>query len=149
VTGICERAMSLDQHRFVMLDFVVVALASFLSGCGGQGAYPAHGKVTFDDGKPLDGAVVVFRSLSGDRPVTARGQTQGDGTFELSTYKPKDGAVLGSHKVAVSVPQFEHDPKPLRIDPRFCSFEASGLEFTVTSDPAQNDFVIQVTPPKR
>jgi hypothetical protein len=125
-------------------------LLALVMGCGGKAAtYPAGGKVTYPDGTPLPGGWVTFRSMSGDRPVTARGVTQSDGTFKLSTFVSDDGAVLGNHRATVAVPQIEDKPGYVPVDLRFASFNKSGLEFAVTDDPAQNDFVIQVTPPKR
>jgi hypothetical protein len=134
--------------RSIVVACVAVSLLAFVMGCGSKAAtYPAGGKVTYRDGKPLAGGWVTFRSTGLERPVTARGLTQPDGTFKLSTFKSDDGAVLGRHKAIVAVTPLESKPE-IPVDMRFASFDTSGLEFTVTDDPAQNSFVIQVTPPK-
>lgn len=73
-----------------------------LSGCGGGGGelptVPAAGTVTYQ-GKPVDKGTVYFLPEKG-RPAT--GQIEA-GKFTLSTYKDGDGAVVGKHRVGVSV----------------------------------------------
>jgi hypothetical protein len=59
---------------------------------------PATGKV-FYNGKPLEFGSVTFQPPSGQ---PARGKIQSDGTFSLSTFRPGDGAVVGSHKVRIT-----------------------------------------------
>ncbi len=140
-----------------------IALASLI-GCssGGQPTYRAGGRVTFPDGQPLDGGVVEFRSLDLQPSVSARGYIQADGTFQLTTFKPGDGAVEGEHRATVSPPPPLPGSTPddvLRgkkaastgpvIDPCYRRFETSGLKFTVTRDPTQNQFSIVVEPPTR
>ena len=75
-----------------------------LSGCGQSSAaipstYPVKGKVSFK-GKPLTNGSIVFEPT--DAGKDAYGKIQPDGTFELTTYKEKDGAVVGSHRVYVT-----------------------------------------------
>ena len=60
---------------------------------------PARGKVTYKN-KPLTKGSIVFEPT--DRGKDATGKIQPDGSFELTTYKDKDGAVLGTHKVYVN-----------------------------------------------
>src|SRR5262249_14672760 len=102
---------------------------------------------------PVSSGTVMFRSEQGERPVTARAEIQSDGTFQLMTYAPGDGAVPGRHKVSVSAPpppptdnpRMISKPAPPLADPIYSSFESSKLEFTVTDDPSKNQFEIQVT----
>jgi hypothetical protein len=60
---------------------------------------PVKGKVTFK-GKPVTKGAVTFEPDGMGKE--AHGDIQPDGTFELTTYKPGDGAVPGTHRVAVS-----------------------------------------------
>ena len=60
---------------------------------------PVKGKVTYK-GKPLTQGEIVFEPESAGRE--AHGGIQSDGTFELTTYKQGDGAVPGTHRVAVT-----------------------------------------------
>ena len=72
-----------------------------LAGCGG-GKYPVRGTVTLDDGTPLTKGLVVFERVDGGPPITARGEIQADGTYELSTDKPGDGVPPGKYKVLLN-----------------------------------------------
>jgi len=57
------------------------------------------GSVTLD-GQPVDGATVAFYPDGGRRP--ARGITDASGNFELMTFNPGDGVLLGQHRVSVT-----------------------------------------------
>jgi hypothetical protein len=123
----------------------------FLCGCGSgdQKTYPAGGTVKFADGTPLVKGTVQFRSLDTERAVSARGTVKEDGTFELSTFEPGDGAVPGEHQAMVLPPPFIGDLDevghfPRIIDPKHTKFDTSGLKFTVTPDADQNQFHITV-----
>lgn len=85
---------------------LIAAMAlSACAGCGSQeGTYvgatvPVKGTVTYK-GKPLSSGEVVFEPDSGGRE--AHGAIGADGTFELTTYNKGDGAVPGTHRVAVT-----------------------------------------------
>jgi hypothetical protein len=128
-------------------------LLALFAGCGRSGTptYPAGGTVKYDDGSPLFAGSVSFRSLDSADGPSARGDVQPDGSFELTTFTPGDGAVLGRHQAVVILPTqggrpgFKLPTPPPPIAPRFSSFETSGLEFTVTDDSEQNRFEIVVT----
>lgn len=85
----------------------IVALAVLATaGCGGadDGQYstttvPVRGTVTYQ-GRPLTGGTVLFEPEGLGRE--AHGPIQPDGTFELSSYTQNDGAVVGSHRVAIT-----------------------------------------------
>lgn len=70
-------------------------------GCSDGVAYPEtapiKGVVSYKD-QPLADANVSFIPESG-RPAT--GTTNGQGEFELTTFRPGDGAVLGEHRVLI------------------------------------------------
>jgi hypothetical protein len=127
------------------------ALLLLLVGCDeGVLTHPAGGIVKFSDGSPLPAGFVSFRSLDHPEHFAARATLQPDGTFELTTFKSGDGAVVGWHQVLITTPRppdrpgFETPPTP-QVESRFTSYETSGLEFTVTNDPKQNRFEIEVT----
>jgi hypothetical protein len=132
----------------------VYLLTMSVLGCdsGALKTYPCRGKVTFTDGAPLKGGWVQCRSTSTAQPLTARGEIQEDGSFELSTLKPGDGAVEGEYQVAILPPLPKTGLDQLRASPKifgekFRKFETSGLAITVTRDPDQNVFDIVVTRP--
>jgi hypothetical protein len=126
----------------------VVAAGLLLLGAAGCGRalYPAGGKVTYPDGKPVTEGLVVFESKGQEKAVTARGEIQSDGRFQLSTHRPGDGVPAGKYSVLVS-PKSDPNAVDRRAGPPpFVS--KSGLELEVTVA-GPNDFAIQVTRPGR
>ena len=88
-----------------VLCLLTIAL---IQGCGRSDPHPdrpkvaaVKGSVTYK-GKPLANANITFFP---DGPgESGSGVTESDGSYFLSTYTRKDGAVIGSHVVTVSVP---------------------------------------------
>jgi hypothetical protein len=112
-------------------------------GCG-DGRYPVHGTVTRDDGVPIKEAMVVFESLDRQPNITARGDVDANGEFELGTGAPGDGAPAGHYRAKITQLMSNPDEPPqATFDPRFGDFGTSGLEFEVKRGP--NDFPIKVT----
>jgi hypothetical protein len=110
---------------------VVAAGLLGLAGCGGPNLYSVRGKVVWEDGtaaRELAGGLVICESASG---VGARGDIEKDGSFQLSTYKPGDGALPGKHRVAVVENRPGEPPPPPLIDLSFSSLEKSRLEINV------------------
>jgi hypothetical protein len=77
-------------------------------GCGPKARElaPVSGKVTLD-GQPLVGANVAFmpQATAGTvGHVTSRGRTDAQGNYTLKTAddSPRDGAVVGTHKVYIA-----------------------------------------------
>jgi len=75
-------------------------VAVVFAGCGGTSTSPVVGVVLLD-GKPAADLAVQFvpQSESGH---DATGQTDKNGEFTMSTFKPKDGVVPGEYKVILS-----------------------------------------------
>lgn len=92
-------------------------------GCGptADTVAPVSGRVTVD-GKPVKNASIQFTPV-GKRAAGAI--TDDNGNYKLSTYGQFDGAVLGEHKVAISLrkpiymgpPKKNPDPEPVSDDP--------------------------------
>ena len=150
--------VSVGVPTLITLRWLVITLvACSVFGCSDDGripTYAARGTVTYPDGSPVTtGGIVEFRLITDEfRPTSARGNIEKDGTFELSTYEPGDGAFEGTHQVLVvplppSGPAEAYRPQP--IDRKYGKFKTSGLEFTVEQDTSKNNFDIQVegTPP--
>jgi hypothetical protein len=114
------------------------------SGCGADTSHlpktvPAVGVVTLD-GKPLDGAQVVFVGEAANS-TGAFGATDANGRFSLRAFTEKEGVVPGSYKVQVSktiVKQLSPSEaanldggEPVRYDygvpPKYTGFKTSGL----------------------
>jgi hypothetical protein len=119
-------------------------------GCGAK-LYPVHGQVTISDGKVLTEGMVVFESKDAEKAVMSRGEISTDGSYNLGTLKPGDGAYPGKYRVLVapkSDPNAIDKPgKAPPFDPSYSAFATSGLEFEVTAGP--NDFPIKVSKQKK
>lgn len=134
----------------------VVLCAIGASGCepAGDGSplAPARGSV-YHRGQPLSDAVVTFAPVGGERIAVGRTDARGD--FELSTFRPGDGAWIGSHRVSI---QARGPDRPLsaeetnalggeirtlpgdpRIPERYFTVDASGQTAEVTAE-GPNDF---------
>jgi hypothetical protein len=106
-------------------------------GCsGGSRTVPVSGQVKLD-GEPLAGAHVTFRPDSRElQPGPAsHGTTDTKGRFTLRTMDGHDGAVVGPHKVRISVPgkapsNNPDAPTPNRLPARY-SGDKTILTFTV------------------
>ena len=101
-------------------------LAMLLTGCGGGPRLgKVSGRVTFN-GKPVPTGTIMFYPDAGPAAVGAIGP---DGTYTLTTIKPGDGAVVGSHRVTIHATTV--GPGSL-VDPK--SFEEE-IELAQRKDP--------------
>lgn len=124
-----------------------------LVGCGGSDlpttAY-VEGHVEFD-GQPLPNAIVSLTPTGGGRP--ARGVTDKQGWFELTTFSLGDGALLGEHRVSVNpvvAPPASYVINPKRatgykppFPDRYWSPSSSGLTATVSAS-EDNEFKFEL-----
>jgi hypothetical protein len=127
----------------VLVPCVAAALVGLSGGCATDDPHPAtvpvEGKVTYQ-GQPVPKGTITFQP-DGGRPGV--GEIQPDGTYRLSTFGDKDGAVPGTHKVMIlantgdptkmpSSPGYVA-PKDL-IPKKYSDLTTSGLEVTVSKD---------------
>jgi hypothetical protein len=132
--------------------YLIIAAIVPLAGCG-SGYQREVAKVTGTvkcDGQLLTEGIVIFTpkevatndNLSQeDFAKGARGEIQSDGTYELSTYKEGDGAVVGVHDVRVMQVDPEDDDAPVVNGGFACSREV--LQLTV--EPGRNVIDIEMT----
>jgi hypothetical protein len=147
------------------MNFVaVLAIAAFVTcGCssGGVTVYPVKGKVTFN-GKPLaGGGSIAFVPQGGEAKVDSGGEIKADGTYELTTHKPGDGAMVGDFKVVIIQTVFNEPervadgegapkaataavPEAERIPEMYSDFEQSPLKAKVEAK-SQNEFNFDLT----
>ena len=94
------------MRRSILLNLLLV-IATTIAGCSsGASDVPPLGKVTglvTMDGQPVVGAVVEFQPANG-RPSS--GTTDDQGRYELIYTNELHGAIVGSHKVKISTPQY-------------------------------------------
>jgi hypothetical protein len=114
------------------------------SGCGSETLFTVSGRVTYKDGKPVTAGLVIFEPLS--QKISARGEIQADGSFQLGTYRDNDGALEGEYKVLVAPPPLPEEGKRRRppIHPKYRSLESTPLHFTVSRDRNKNQFHVEV-----
>ncbi len=127
-------------------------LLAFVAGCSGGSSKtsPVSGIVRFPDGKLLREGTIEFELASEENAATATGEIGPDGSFVLGTFAVDDGAIPGTHRVAVisDVVIGNGAERPgmiaiTKLDPKFRDFGTSGLQFVVQNEP--NNFVVEVT----
>ena len=93
--------MRMSLRRYGPLGLLFLAAVAGLVGCGSPTkAVKVQGTVTLD-GKPFPGATVTFTPVEATvKP--ASGRSEADGGFQLTTFKPDDGALPGDYKVVVT-----------------------------------------------
>lgn len=125
------------RFHFELLAAFSTALLAL--GCDSRPpTYLVHGMVVFPDGKPLTSGTVEFEALNQKKPITASSEIAADGTFQLGTFAPKDGAIAGEHRVAVisdhEIGTREERPEeipPERLHSKYRDFKTSGLKFVI------------------
>jgi hypothetical protein len=130
----------------VAATLALAMLTTTLAGCGSgdRKTYRAGGRVVFQDGSPMPSGKIELspmgkvNSASGKSPPNPAGVIENDGTFQLTTYKPFDGALPGRYRVIVQELQYETKmgqppPKPT-IDPRYTRYDTSGLEVEIKEE---------------
>jgi hypothetical protein len=79
----------------------------------------------------------------------AAGNIESDGTFNLGTYSRSDGALFGTHKVAIIASEASGDIRPYKarnqkskplVPERYMAVGTSGLTFDVKPGDNQADF---------
>jgi hypothetical protein len=122
-------------------------------GCNrGPEIVPVTGKVLYN-GQPLQFGSVTFQPVRGQ---PARGEIQSDGTFELSTFRPGDGAVVGAHKVKIACYESQN-PAAVKgpgeqslgrslIPAKYTLLDQSGLTADLRSENSE-PFVFELTGP--
>jgi hypothetical protein len=82
------------------------------------------------NGKPLTSGRIEFYPVN-DPGRIAFGEIAPDGSFELQTRKPKDGAIPGSYKIKIMVPERREFSRLSR----YRDEDSSKLTATVKSGP--------------
>jgi len=87
--------------KLVRLSLAFTFMAT-MWGCGGRDMAAVNGTVAFKK-KPVTSGVLLFspiaKSDEQEPGKTATGDIQPNGSFQLSTYKRHDGAIVGRHRV--------------------------------------------------
>lgn len=139
--------------RALGLAILGVSVALLLGGCGSSsGVQKVTGKIEFPGGEVPKGELAVVRfepvATGGEGVRGASGDIQPDGTFQLTTLEPNDGAYPGEYKVALTVVKTYYGQEPL-IDPKYSSVRTTPFSATVTAGGKNHfEFKVEGNPPK-
>jgi hypothetical protein len=119
-------------------------------GCGGEKTPDmgrVRGKVTWEDGSVPKGGVAVIRfEPSPDTTAKIRkaasNDIQPDGSYDLVTVKPGDGAIYGTYKVVFTVLESYRTGKSL-VDEKYTTGQTTPYEVVVDSASHEFDFKIE------
>lgn len=134
--------------------FFIAGVGLLTLGCADSNLPPmgrVEGVVSLD-GQPLPNAIVTLQSDDGQRG--ARGTSDENGEYRLGTFKVGDGAIAGTHKIAVNPkspppasfvfnPKGNHNYKP-PFPVRYWSANTSGLTTTVEAR-TTNELNVELT----
>jgi hypothetical protein len=131
------------MHRGRFLNVLLMTVGT-LAGCADDAKIARVDGIVRLDGKPLASGRVRFVPAAGR---AATGKIQSDGTFTLGTFSESDGALIGTHKVAVISYEAADDGRPAYevrtqiskplVPERYMAVGTSGLTFEVK--PGKNE----------
>src|SRR5262245_15947496 len=118
-------------------------------GCG-SGRSQVTGRVTYEDGSPVEAGTVIGEAPVHGKPGGGQANIAKDGTFRLGTERAGNGALPGSYRLAV-MPVALGDAelaegKLPAVDGKYTRYETSGITFEVTE--GKNELNIKVSRPK-
>lgn len=89
--------------RISLVGLLAMLVVINSSGCGSDSpkTVPVTGKVSYN-GQPVTSGTLMLIP-AGEGGYGATGQIQSDGTFQLTSFKPNDGAAPGNYKVTIQV----------------------------------------------
>jgi hypothetical protein len=126
---------------------VISAIIAMAAGCGPSGprVVPVSGQVTID-GEPLATGIPGFVQIVPSEGRAASGEIDPQtGRFVLTTLKPGDGCIEGTHRVTVSVQQVVGVESYSLIPEKYRDIEKTDLQVTV--DGPTDSLVIELTGP--
>lgn len=133
----------------ILLGFALLAVFLALPGCGSRRSV-VTGKVSYEDGTPVEAGSVIGEATVDGKLVAAQGTIKKDGSFTWGGDREGDGALPGTYKVIVvpeslSEYQLAQGQNPA-VDGKYTRYETSGLSFEVKE--GRNEFNITVSRPK-
>lgn len=137
--------------RGFVMAFVSFFIVAFV-GCGAKDVGPpvvqVKGQISFE-GRPIPGAIVTLHPVSSSPGDTAKssfvvtpfGIVDHDGSFQLTTRQPSDGAPEGEYHVTVSWPTkgSDSDYTYEQLPPKYQVAQSSGLKLRVASGQRELD----------
>ncbi|WP_145089575.1 hypothetical protein [Anatilimnocola aggregata] len=133
-----------------LLAICLSASVVLFAGCNASGIYPVSGTVKFADGEMPNAevATIVFKPIVEETTNTAptkpaSGRFGTDGTFQLTTLNPNDGAYAGEYKVIFSMRK-EYMGTDSLIDGKFTSVATTPYTVKVEAG-GKNKFDFELT----
>ena len=133
------------MKKIIAILFVAAALS--VTGCGTN--VSMYGKVTFEDGTPLDMGMVVVEN----QQVMARGEIQSDGSYVIGSVAKKDGLPPGQYTVYITGAAKQIGNKPngdalreLLVEKKFTMPDQSKLSIDIKK---ATKYDITVTKPEK
>jgi hypothetical protein len=118
------------------------AIMALISGCGSAKYAPVSGRITLN-GNPLPSAFVTFnpipKSGSIEAGPTAVGTTDQDGRYTLRVSSNQSGALIGNHRVAITVVNAQGGDAPLSRSARPAPVSIPAHELTFEVKPGGTD----------
>ncbi|MHC2066959.1 carboxypeptidase-like regulatory domain-containing protein [Bremerella sp. T1] len=141
------------MQRLSWVTLCLVATAP-LFGCNSSGNSEVTGKITRTDGQAVTGGRITFTSQN--PPVSASSRIAPDGSYELSSVEPGDGAPAGRYQVTIvsKVSSAGGDDRSGRsiatskslVHEKYADLRTS--ELTAEVNPGANSIDFEVDPPK-
>jgi len=133
------------RHAYLAVGIFVASVAL---GCGDGIEVGAVGGTVLLDGRPLEGATVLFTPESGGRP--SAGRTDASGRYELTYTDDLAGALPGTHAISISTfrkgdPDSGRPPAAEKVPAQFNA--RTELKRIVEADDNVIDF--ELTSPRR
>jgi hypothetical protein len=131
------------------LGFVVLLPALAVIGCGPPrveqvATVPVKGKVVLANGRAVTAGRVTFAAKEANvGGVEPFGDLKKDGTFDLMTQKPGDGAPVGRYVVWIDLVDYRNPPKKFESSPVPAKYRASATSDLVAEVKAgENDLTL-------
>ncbi|MDR1922773.1 MAG: hypothetical protein LBQ66_00245 [Planctomycetaceae bacterium] len=131
------------SNKFVWVILLLLLLHGVL-GC--SNSIKVSGKVTFDDGMPLEIGKVVFE----DDKHTYSSQIQKDGTFSMGQLKDGQGIPVGKYRVYIAeaiIEEFTPDspfPKVTElVAAKYRNSQTSGFEYDIQKKTTDISLVVE------
>lgn len=116
--------------------WVVLAVGA---GCDGSNrVYPVQGKITFEGKQFQGGGAIAFVPLGNQAGKAPGGEIAEDGSYQLTTYQPGDGSMIGDFRVVImqvvekepeSTPDGQKASMPIQIVPMSERIPASYADY--------------------
>jgi hypothetical protein len=133
----------------MLLGCGLCALLAVTPGCG-PGRSAVAGKVSYEDGTPVEAGSVIGEATVNGKLVAVQGTIRSDGSFSWGGDREGDGALPGAYKVIVvpiSLSEYQlAQGMTTAVSGKYTKYETSGLSFEVK--PGKNEFNITVSRPK-